>query len=77
MFKKINFKSDKITLKESWMILQQELSKTLIENWSSIINPSNLCKQNDKKEKPSYHNRKFSEALLKILPKNGIPHIKK
>ena len=67
--KKINFKSDKITLKESWMILQQELSKTLIENWSSIINPSNLCKQNDKKEKPSYHNRKFSEALLKILPK--------
>ena len=36
--KKINFKSDKITLKESWMILQQELSKTLIENWSSIIN---------------------------------------
>ncbi len=67
--KKINFEDDSITLKESWMILQKELSKSLIENMSEIINPINLYKQSDINEKPSYHNREFSEALLRVLPK--------
>jgi methionyl-tRNA formyltransferase len=73
--KKINFENENITLKESWMILQKELSKTLIENFSEIIRPSNLKEQSNIKEKPSYHNRKFSEALLNLLPKKwDTPH---
>jgi len=67
--KKVNFEDDNITLKESWTRLQVELSKTLIDNWSNIINPTNILKQISKKNEISYHNRKYSEALLKKFSK--------
>ncbi len=66
--KKINFNNDNITLKESWDILQNELSNLLIEKWDYIINPKKLYDQNKMEGKKSYHNRKYSEELVKILP---------
>ena len=65
--KKINF-LDNITLFGSWKKLQIELSMSLINNWELICNIKNPIKQNDIDIKPSYHERKYSEILLKLLP---------
>ena len=59
---------DNITLFGSWKKLQIELSMSLINNWELICNIKNPIKQNDIDIKPSYHERKYSEILLKLLP---------